>query len=203
MMILAKMIEPIINRTLKLDPESWEKLPRYAGKVVAVTDPVLQITLFFIFKSDGITVSADKNYTADTTITGTPLGLLQFYRQVNQNEGVSGSSVKITGDLELGEQLRDWLNALELDFEEPLSKIFGDMMANKVVTGAKELFSWLGKTQKSLGQDLTEYLQEEAAFLPSRIELNEFLNDVDNIRNDVERIELRLHHLAHARKEQN
>lgn len=201
MMIIAKLIEPVINRTLRLDPESWEKLPRYSGKIVAVTDPVLNITLYFIFRSDGITVSADKTYTADTIITGTPFGLLQFYKQMNQSTAVTGSPVKISGDLELGEQLRDWLNALEIDIAEPLSKIVGDNAAQQIMSNAQRVFKWLGKAQTSLSQDLTEYLQEEARYLPSRLELNEFLNDVDGIRDDVERAAARLHQLTHAMKE--
>jgi ubiquinone biosynthesis protein UbiJ len=46
-----------------------------------------------------------------------------------------------------------------------------------------------------LGQDFTEYLQEEGRLLPSRYELESFLTEVDRLRDDGERLAARVNRL--------
>jgi ubiquinone biosynthesis protein UbiJ len=41
-------------------------------------------------------------------------------------------------------------------------------------------------------QNLSEYLQEEGRDVPSRTEADEFIADVDRLRDDVDRIEARI-----------
>lgn len=195
-MFLLKTISIAINRYLQLDPEAWQQLPNFAGKTVALEDPITHIKLFFVFTVDGIEVKKDFAGVVDTTIVGTPLSLIKFYAQLGQAAQLVKSDVKITGDTYLGEQLRDWLNAMVIDWEDPLSKVVGDVAAHEVVTSVKGLLSWGKNTLTSFQQNITEYLQEEGRYLPTGFELQEFYDDVDVVRDDVERLAARIGNIS-------
>jgi ubiquinone biosynthesis protein UbiJ len=47
---------------------------------------------------------------------------------------------------------------------------------------------------------VAEYLQEEGRDVPTRVEVDEFLEDVDRLRDDTERLEARLSRLESARQ---
>jgi ubiquinone biosynthesis protein UbiJ len=49
---------------------------------------------------------------------------------------------------------------------------------------------------RSLAGNVSEYLQEEGRDLPTPTEVDEFLAGVDQLRDDVERLEARLARLA-------
>jgi len=44
----------------------------------------------------------------------------------------------------------------------------------------------------TLQNNTSEYLQEEARYLPTKYEINHFLNNVDTLRNDTERLTQRI-----------
>ena len=54
---------------------------------------------------------------------------------------------------------------------------------------------FIGESSRTLAQDITEYLQEEARWLPTRTEVNYFLNDIDELRSDVDRVDARIQRL--------
>ena len=51
----------------------------------------------------------------------------------------------------------------------------------------RSLHGWSKQTLKTLGKDIAEYLQEETGDLPRREEVAQFINDVDELRDAVER----------------
>ena len=55
---------------------------------------------------------------------------------------------------------------------------------------------WGRQSADNLSLDLKEYLQEEARLLPSRYEIEEFLDQADTLRDDVERLAARVERLS-------
>jgi ubiquinone biosynthesis protein UbiJ len=70
--------------------------------------------------------------------------------------------------------------------------LIGDVAARQVAGFARGLLDWGRKAGDSLATNVSEYLQEEGRDLPTRTETEEFLADVDRLRDDAERLEARL-----------
>ena len=79
-----------------------------------------------------------------------------------------------------------------IDWEELLSKVIGDVAAHQVGRSIRGLTHWGERASDSLQPDLAELLQHEMRVLPQRIDIEQFLDDVDTLRADFERFELRL-----------
>jgi ubiquinone biosynthesis protein UbiJ len=70
--------------------------------------------------------------------------------------------------------------------------VIGDVAARQVANFARGLLDWGRRAGGSLATSVAEYLQEEGRDLPTRTETEEFLADVDRLRDDTERLEARL-----------
>ncbi|NOY62884.1 MAG: hypothetical protein GXP10_07015 [Gammaproteobacteria bacterium] len=107
-------------------------------------------------------------------------------------------AVEIRGDSELGQRFQAILNAIDVDWEEQLSKVTGDVVAHQLGNMARGVNQWLTETADSVAQDVGEYLQEESRDLPHPSQVAQFVADVDQIRMDVDRLDARISRLNTA-----
>jgi ubiquinone biosynthesis protein UbiJ len=70
--------------------------------------------------------------------------------------------------------------------------VVGDVVARRVANLARGLLDFGRRAADSLATSAAEYLQEEGRDVPVRPEVEEFLREVDRLRDDVERFEARL-----------
>jgi len=188
-------LESAVNGFLQLDPDTVARLQGLQGKVVAVELRGLDITLYLIPAVDRLNVFTDFDGEPDTVLSGTPLGLARMGLAKHTGDAFFEGDVKISGDVELGQQFQAILDGLDMDWEEHLSRITGDVVAHRVGDLVRGALRWGQQAADTLGRDAAEYLQEESSDLPNRIEMDNFLADVDTLRNDVERMQARVSRL--------
>ncbi len=100
--------------------------------------------------------------------------------------------MEIRGDTDTGQAFQDILSEVDLDWEEPLSRLTGDVIAHQAGKLVHEGRQFIRQACGTLEQDLSEYLQEEARLLPARIEVHYFLDEVDRLRSDTDRLTARV-----------
>ena len=84
---------------------------------------------------------------------------------------------------------------LEIDWEEHLSRLTGDIIAHQIGNTVRGLFRWGERSAEHLGQDAADYLQEETDILPVPWEVEGFIEEVDTLRSDIDRLEARVKRL--------
>lgn len=186
--VVFTLLETAINHYLHLDPDSIRRTAAFSGKVVAIKETHLQITCYLCFKTDGIRLQHDYAGQADTVLSGPIFALLRLAQ--SQTTGLP-VGITIEGDIDLGQQVQAILRNVDVDWEEQLSHVTGDVIAHQIGNCLRQFSHWAQTTGQSLQQNITEYLQEETRHLPTRIELEDFLQAVDSLRDDVERAEVR------------
>ena len=100
--------------------------------------------------------------------------------------------MEISGDVELGQRFKRILDGMEIDWEEHLSTLVGDVLAHQMGNLARTAAGWLKESAATLGADAAEYLQEETRLLPQDFEVDEFLAGVDTLVGDADRLEQRI-----------
>lgn len=185
-------LERALNAYLALDPEAGSALARLQGRVIAVHLLVPDLTLYLVPAADGLQILRHIEGEPDCTLTGTPLALARLGTAREKADELFTGGVRVSGDTELGQRFGEVLGALDIDWEEQLSRLAGDVLAHQIGRGVRGLTRWAGATGRTLVQDLGEYLQEEARLVPARLEAEAFLQDVDDLRDDVERLEARV-----------
>lgn len=187
-------LEIAINRYLRLDPDTLTRLAPLTGKAIAVELRGLDITLTMAPHSGGIQLLNHYHGEPHTTISGAPMSLARTGYSQDRGALFAGD-VEIRGDVTLGQRFEAILRDIDIDWEEQLSRVVGDVAAHQVGNLVRDTLAWSARSMDTLGRDLGEYLQEESRQLPQRDEVEGFLSAVDTLRNDVERLEARVKRL--------
>jgi ubiquinone biosynthesis protein UbiJ len=189
-------LEQALNAALALDPKTGERLARMQGRLIAVELRGTGITLTLQPTEEGkLRLMGDYDGEVDTTLRGAPFALLRM-GSGRTGEGLFKGGVEIDGDVELGTQLQRAFERLDIDWEEHLSRLTGDIVAHQLGNTVRGLFAWGQRAADHLGNDVADYLQEENDTLPVAWEVGEFIQGVDTLRSDVDRIEARVKRLA-------
>ncbi len=191
---LAAALESALNLYLKQDPDALQHAAGLQGKTIAITLSGTDFTLYFLPDPKGVQVLGHYEGDVDTRLTGTPLGFARLALDSREDALFQGA-VRIDGDTDTGQAFQDLLTGVDWDWEEQLSRITGDVVAHQAGKLAGQAKHFLSDSRDTLSQDCSEYLQEEAQWLPSRTEVDYFLTDVDRLRDDVERLEARVKRL--------
>jgi ubiquinone biosynthesis protein UbiJ len=130
---------------------------------------------------------------ADAVIAGSPLALLDLFARRAQSSAPRGPErVLITGDAEIAARYRELLELARPDWEEELSRHIGDVPARRISVAAPAALSWARRFARTARANLAEYLEEESRDLVSRPEVEEFLGEVDVLRETADRVEARI-----------
>lgn len=192
-------VERGLNSVLALDPRAAAELARFHGRVVGFE--ILGVGLRFFLVPDAagrLQVLAGTGGEPDCLMRGTPLDLARSALARHKEDALFSRRVEIRGDTDLARSFSDVLAQLEIDWEEQLSKLTGDVVAHEAGNKVRAAARWARRTGKVAEQDLREYLQEEARLVPSRFEVEEWQDEVDRLRDDVERLAARVARLEAA-----
>lgn len=181
-----------LNSYLALDPESPARLRKLQGKLVSIELLPFNFLFQCHFTTQGITIETGKAHLAEVRITGTPLAMAGMMLNKSDRQAFFADDIKMEGDAELGMEVVELFDELQIDWEEPLSQLIGDVpthYASRLLQGVR---GWLKHADESMKMNVTEYLQEEAQWLPAREALQDFFNDIDALRMDVDRAAARI-----------
>ncbi len=203
--MIGPFLEGAINRILSLDPESVAALEPLVGKTVVLRLVGSPVELHLLVESHGVAVTSAPMNTpvlsepsADVIIEGTPLAVLRMLSQDMSNENLAGSGVAITGDVAVMQNIKRAADRLHIDWEEHLATLVGDTPAHQLMRIGAGFYAWAGERGRSFTQDLSEYLRDESALVPTREDIERYLTDVDVIRDDTERLSVRIERLHRA-----
>ncbi|MES9855697.1 MAG: SCP2 sterol-binding domain-containing protein [Sedimenticola sp.] len=188
-------LEEAINRYLALDPNAIEQLRQFHGRVIAFEMVGLGQTLYFIPGPTRLQLFSQYEGEPDCRLSGTPLALFRMSDQRTSSDQLFDSTVKISGDTELAHHFGKILAAIDIDWEGQLSRYTGGIVAHEVGNLFRSVSHWGKRSLDSLGLNLQGYLQEKLQILPMRPEIDQFLNQVDTLRDDIERMQARIERL--------
>jgi ubiquinone biosynthesis protein UbiJ len=187
-------LESVLNRNIAASSTASALCKRLSGKVMALHLENLPFSLFFASDGERMALTTAHDLPADATLTGTPLSLLRLAGPAPE-AALRGGAVHIEGDAEVAQAFSQLLKHARPDLEEELSRVIGDVAAHQIGNVARSALGFAKRAADTFAQNVAEYLQEEGRDLPTRTEADEFVSDVDRLRDDVERLQARIAHL--------
>jgi ubiquinone biosynthesis protein UbiJ len=191
-------LESAINRYLRLDPDGSQRLAGLAGRCINIHLDGLELDLYLSPDAHGVQLSGSCEAAPDTVLRGTPLALARMGLGGSAEQSLFSGEVLIEGDVETGQAFKAILDDLDIDWEEQLSHLTGDIVAHRLGYLARRGREALHRSRTRLEQDVGEYLQEELQVLPTRIETDNFNSAVTRLAMDVDRLAARVQRLQQA-----
>jgi ubiquinone biosynthesis protein UbiJ len=170
-----------------------------SGKTVhlRLREPVFDVTV--IIESDAVVMQPDESGTAGADVLieiATPVTLLRLAR----GDSYAEQDIHIQGNMHTARALQQLLREIDIDWEEQLAQVIGDIPAHQLGNLTRSGLSWGQQVLQKFRLDASEYLRYEAELLPSRHAVEFFLSDIDTLRSDLDRLEARIRRLQRALK---
>jgi ubiquinone biosynthesis protein UbiJ len=194
-LIVDHLIANGLDRLFAQTPGARELLARHAGRTLA-----LDMTLFranLLVAQDGGLHAAPMSE-SDAVIFVTPEALLRL----PEKGKAAFRDLRTEGDAELLSAFNDAFQQLDLDAEAELSRLFGPIVGFRLAEAGRAFGGWMKQAAADTARAFAEYAVEESPVLASRVDVERFSREVDELRDAVSRAEARLSQLSSARLDQ-
>ena len=195
MRVLAgRALESALNRAVDLDPDTRSQLQALEGRRVVVHMRGPELALSVHVEDGRLRVGpppTDEAAGPTLRVKATPGSLLAMALQHGE-DGIAPGQVEIAGDAGLARQLEKLARAYAPDFEEAFAQRFGDVLGVPMARAMQRGLAHARRGAKHLVEDTADWLREESRLAVGPDEMDAFLDDVDALRERVERLDARL-----------
>lgn len=188
--MLSGLAAAAINHLLRDADSAHVRLEAFAGSSVRFEIP--PVSAAFTVGTDGRLLPLGAQIEPATVVRLTAPALI---RLLWLHDDSARQEVQVEGDTTFASALTGVLSGLRWDVEEDLSQIVGDVVAHRLTRAGSGLVAWQAKTASNLAHALAEYLTQEQPLLVGGEALRQFLQAVDALRDDTERLEKRIERL--------
>lgn len=210
--LAGRALEAALNRALALDPDTREALRPLDGRTVALRlDASAQsggeavappLALQLRVDGDALRVGpVDPEHAPDLGVRSSAGSLLGFgLRTVlprllgaaQDEDAAPIGQLRIEGDAELARRLQRMAERFDPDWQKPFADLFGEVLGVQIANGVAAALRGARAGARSFAGSAAEYVTEESRDVIPRAELDAFLDDVDTLRDDGERLAARI-----------
>jgi ubiquinone biosynthesis accessory factor UbiJ len=184
------MLKPLLTRLLNhlVNQNSWARaqLQPFAGRAVRFNLPPVSATITIL--EDGGLAASGEAAEPEATVTIPPTAALRLLA----NDDKANSLITLEGDAELAAVFSRVLRNMQWDYEEDLSKLVGDIPAHQAMELGRKTVAGIKRQSLNVAQMFSEYWQEEQPLIAKKRHVENFIRDVDRLRDDVERLQKRV-----------
>lgn len=186
--LISQAVEEALNRTLALDAAVPRKLVKLEGCSLALDLAGSPIRFTLRVADKRFHVDPGVTEDADAIIRGTAGSLIAM----GLSENTPAGKVEISGDAGVARQFQKLFSELDPDWEEPVTRLFGDVVGFQIAHALRRAWVWAKDAAQRFAGDATEYLVEESRVLVHPLQLEDYFEKVDDLRDDVARLERRV-----------
>jgi ubiquinone biosynthesis protein UbiJ len=191
--MLLSLAERVLNEQIRASTAARERLAALDGKrfAVAVRGTALRIVLDNAGGALTLSRSADD---CDVELTASAFELLKLARSASLTD-LRNVDASLNGNVDVAEGFADLMRLAVPEFEDLIADWIGDMPAHAVGEAGRRVGRFVERAGRAFEQNAAEYLQEESPTLVPPPLARRFGNEVDRLRDDVDRAERRIENL--------
>ncbi len=187
-------LEFALNRAVALDPELPAQLHVLEGRSIELELAAPRLAARIEVRAGRLVVGpAQSSHEPDLSLKATLGAVLS--RVLPGAAQATPGRMKIAGDIELAQSLQRIAQRYSPDLEAALSARLGDVLGVQVAKALRAALEGVRRGSREFAEAGADFLRDEAGVLVGRAELDAFCEDVDALRDGVERSERRLQRL--------
>lgn len=185
-------LEFVINKALQLDPGTSARLAAMQGLTLKIECAAPAFTVYVQPGEQGLRLKSWNDLVPDSGISGTLSEFTRLLQAQDKASALVNGAFRISGDSGPLLQLQEILVQLEIDWEQPIARLLGDVAGHQVGKFIRGSLAWGKHASGSLQRNVEEFIHEEARLLPPRLELENFYADVGALQLRVDRLAARV-----------
>ncbi len=193
---LGRALEIALDRALALDPQMRAQLATIEGRRIGIELRGTGLALAIEVRDGRLCVGPHWAERAGLDVRAAPASLLAFAMRRDADAPLPPGKVEISGDADLARRLEKLFRNYRPDIEEAFAKTFGDVLGVPLARTFAGAFAWTRQSARALALDAAEYLREESRDLVAPAEMEQFLDDVDALRERSDRLQARIDAVA-------
>lgn len=194
---LLQPLEFAINQLAARDPHILKVLNvAAADKIITVrctSVPHWQISLRI--NGDRIMLLSALQDTPDASLAGNHRALSRVLFSDDQATALHDPDIELSGDVQLVQRLHRALIQLDINWQDLLGPVLGDIGTRAADTGWQHSRDTAVQAGRALRRNITDFVQEEAALSPSRQQAQYFTEELDAMRLRLDRLQARVQRL--------
>ncbi|MCY4265740.1 MAG: SCP2 sterol-binding domain-containing protein [Gammaproteobacteria bacterium] len=194
--VLLKPAERLINSLLLTDHYLLATLASYAGKTVSIKVINSPFVIQVRFEQNGLRLSAIAWYRhdqvpVDASIAGSAVTLAGLLLADQRQQPLVNDKLQIKGDAQLLMEIFTTMKRLDLQWEDLLEPILGDLGTQQLSRAVHSTESWARDSQRRMRDNIDDYLKQEISLLPHRQLFQQHQETLDLLRLQLDRLEAR------------
>lgn len=192
---LGRLLETVLGRITALDPAFAAELAPLEGRRLELALTAPPIALSATVREGRFRIGPPSTDTAADLSVRAGIGAL-LAQVLPGNVPSPGGRITISGDAELARRLQQLVQRFDPDVEDAFARVFGDVAGVQIARAFKRGLDGVRRAAAGTVQDAAEYLVEEQRTVVGRAEQAALHDDIDVLRDDVDRLERRIQRLA-------
>lgn len=193
MKVLNSLYVAPLNHLLAQAPWAAERLRKHSGATLLVLGGPLSIRLQIV--ADGNFRVCEGELTPDTADVSIELPS-DFPVRMLVDRNTLLSAARLSGKADVAETLAFVFRNLSWDIEGDMARVIGDIPARRLALCGDAALTEVREASTRLTANLLEYATTESGMLVSADENQQFIRAVDELRDDLARLEKRLARLG-------
>lgn len=189
---LSESIRHLIRSHLAEAPGGSAALSKLEGRVIAFHLKPFDRWLYLCPTREDVQILTEISGEPDVTFHGTLSAFIQVSLHPGDTGTIRKSGLVIDGDMAIAQDFQALSAALGIDWQRFLSRYLGEQLAGSTLDILRSGRDWLKQSAKALESDVSEYLREEARWLPDASQIDPHLDAVDGLRADIDRLAARI-----------
>lgn len=184
-------LEKTLNLAIRMDSQIQSALAIHEGKIIhaACQSPDINV---FIRIGEQCSVLHTTNENIEVGIQGELVTWITLATAEDKASALINSDMTITGNSQLLIELGHSLRELEIDWEEQVANVIGDVPAHLLGQGARHTVKAGQDLSKSIRQLVETFVYKDAQLLPEKDASDEFYRRLRNIEMRLERTTAKL-----------
>jgi len=188
---ICRAVEPLFEGALALDAAARGRVERLEGKGLEIHITGLDWHIHLVPAAGRLLLTDDPETPAAATIAGPPASLARL-TTTGGTQVLFGAALRVAGDVQVAKAYKRLFDTLDPDWEEALARVMGDIPAHETARLLRHAGTRAARIGADRRTDLRAWLIDELEALPARAEVDEWMDAVDRLRADADRLAARL-----------
>ena len=189
-------LERAINGALALDRPGAARITALQGQVFAIHCSIPAFDVFVIPADAGVRLLSYHEGRPSCSVSGAASDFVALLGATDKASTLVNGALRIAGDSAPLLELQKALTGLDLDWEQRLGVLFGDIPAHQIGRAVRGSIRWGRGTHDSLLRHVEEFIHEEARLAPPRLEVEDFFGDLRALAQGTDRLQASTRRLA-------